>query len=274
MTAGGGVDAFGSWPPGTAPSVADLRQHLIVTRIAGDVATTRENNLRNFGLMSARDPGYLFGLRPRGPWTPAEVLALMHQRVGVQADPVHAEGQDTIDPDRTIDRLDAMAERLRLAVERQERVILATGHPGGIGVIHLEVARVLRDRGCQILAPAEGWRFSEGDRRRHVRYFAGVAVAASGASLHHTHSPAPMEAMLAELASTGQPPPDLVFGDHGWAGAAGQAGIDSVGFADCNDPALFVGEAEGTVLVSVPADDNVRPRLYAPMTAYLLRHVY
>ncbi len=49
MTAGGGVDAFGSWPPGTAPSVADLRQHLIVTRIAGDVATTRENNLRNFG---------------------------------------------------------------------------------------------------------------------------------------------------------------------------------------------------------------------------------
>ncbi|MDP9433102.1 MAG: phosphatase [Actinomycetota bacterium] len=91
MTAGGGVDAFGSWPPGTALSVADLRQHLIVTRIAGDVATTRENNLRNFGLMSARDPGYLFGFRPRGPWTPPDVLALMHQRVGVQADPVHAE---------------------------------------------------------------------------------------------------------------------------------------------------------------------------------------
>ncbi len=138
MTAGGGVDAFGSWPPGTAPSVADLRQHLIVTRIAGDVATTRENNLRNFGLMSARDPGYLFGLRPRGPWTPPDVLALMHQRVGVQADPVHAEGQDTIDPDRTIDRLDAMAERLRLAVERRQRPPAALrAHDGVPAAPHL-----------------------------------------------------------------------------------------------------------------------------------------
>ena len=58
--------------------------------------------------------------------------------------------------------------------------------------------------------------------------------------------------------------------DHGWAGAAGQAGIDTVGFADCNDPALFVGEAEGRVLSCVPLDDNVEPRLYAPLTAYLL----
>ena len=58
--------------------------------------------------------------------------------------------------------------------------------------------------------------------------------------------------------------------DHGWAGAAGQAGITAVGFADCNDPALFVGEAEGLVAVAVPLDDNVPPHLYAPMTAYLL----
>ena len=65
-------------------------------------------------------------------------------------------------------------------------------------------------------------------------------------------------------------PPDLVIGDHGWAGAAGQAGVDAVGFADCNDPALFVGEAEGRVVSCVPLDDNVDPRRYAPLTAYLL----
>ena len=64
--------------------------------------------------------------------------------------------------------------------------------------------------------------------------------------------------------------PDLVVADHGWAGAAGQAGIDAVGFADSNDPALFVAEAEGKVLVCVPLDDNVAPHLYAPLTAYLL----
>jgi hypothetical protein len=88
--------------------------------------------------------------------------------------------------------------------------------------------------------------------------------------LNHTHSPRPMQAMLAELAATGADPPDLVLADHGWAGAAGQAGITSVGFADSNDPALFVGEQEGKVRVAVPLDDNVEPHLYGPLTAFLL----
>ncbi|HEX6920145.1 MAG TPA: phosphatase, partial [Actinomycetes bacterium] len=56
----------------------------------------------------------------------------------------------------------------------------------------------------------------------------------------------------------------------GWAGAAAQAGVEAVGFADSNDPALFVGEEEGTVAVAVPLDDNVAPHLYIPVTGYLL----
>jgi hypothetical protein len=58
--------------------------------------------------------------------------------------------------------------------------------------------------------------------------------------------------------------------DHGWAGAAGQAGIDTVGFADSNDPALFAGAAEAKIAVCVPLDDNVLPHHYAPLTSYLL----
>jgi hypothetical protein len=89
--------------------------------------------------------------------------------------------------------------------------------------------------------------------------------------LNHSHSPRPMEAMLAALAEAGEAPPDLVVGDHGWVGAAGQAGVTAVGFADSNDPGLFVGEEEEVVTVAVPLDDNVAPHLYTPLTAYLLR---
>ena len=78
-----------------------------------------------------------------------------------------------------------------------------------------------------------------------------------------------MRAVL-EAASRDGGPPDLVVADHGWAGAAAQAGIETVGFADSNDPALFVGEAEGKVAVAVPLDDNVLPASYAPLAAYLL----
>lgn len=253
---------------------SQLREHLVTSRIAGDVATTRQNNLANYARMSARDPGHLFGLRPAGTWTPGEVLDLMVQQVGVRPDPAYVEGPDTIDPDRTLAALDAMASRLRRAAERRERVLVATGHPRGVFAIHDEAARLLAAAGCTLLTPAAGWSFVKpAGVRREIRYVGTVAMVSADGELKHTHSPLPMEAMLAELAEPGEGPPDLVVADHGFAGAAGQAGVDSIGFADCNDPALFVGEAEGRLQVVVPLDDNVSPNLYAPVTDYLLGEV-
>ena len=277
------MTAVSSRYPRTAHSVGDvtatteiptrdqLVTHLVNSRIAGNVATTRQNNLQNFGRMSRREPLYLFGLRPAGRWSYEDVLALMAERCGVIADPAHAYGQDTIDTDRTLDRLDAMADRIRLAARRQERVVIGTGHPIGLRPTHAAVGAGLAAAGCTLLTPAAGWPHPDvpelGEQSGTLDWVDGVGVLRSpGGMLKHSHSPLLVEAVLAALDT----PPDLVIGDHGWAGAAGQAGIDSVGFADCNDPALFVGEAEGRVISCVPLDDNVDPRLYVPLTAYLL----
>ena len=59
----------------------------------------------------------MIGLDPAGAWAPADVLALMVERCGVSPDPGYTRGPDTIDPDRTIERLEAMAARLRDAAE-------------------------------------------------------------------------------------------------------------------------------------------------------------
>jgi hypothetical protein len=257
------------------PTRAELRDHLVATRLAGQVATPRENNLHNFLRMSRREPLHLFGLDPVGAWTPDDVLALMAERCGVSPDPAYSAGGDTIDPDRTLDRLDAMADRIGRAAARRERVMVATGHPVGLRPTHTAVATALGAAGCPLLTPAAGWPHPDdpayGDQRGTLGYASGVGVlVGSSGLLRHTHSPLLMQAALAALADRGQAPPDLVVADHGWAGAAGQAGIDSVGFADCNDPALFVGEAEGKVLSCVPLDDNVDPRHYRPLTSYLL----
>ncbi|MEP6696668.1 MAG: phosphatase [Pseudonocardiales bacterium] len=256
------------------PTREDLRQHLVDSRIAGNVATSRQNNLENFSRMSRREPAYLFGLSPEGRWSFDDVLAVMVQRCGVSADPEHLSGQDTIDPDLTVDRLEAMGARIGAAARRRERVLVCTGHPHGLRPVHAAVGAALKAAGASLLTPAEGWRHPAGGPHGNdghaLRYVDGVGVLSGKIGLHHTHSPEPMRAILASLEAAGQAPPDLVVADHGWAGAAGQSGADSVGFADCNDPALFVGEAEGKVLVSVPLDDNVAPYLYEPMTAYLL----
>jgi hypothetical protein len=252
-----------------------LRAHLVEARIAGDVATPREDNLAKYRMFADRVPRAMFGLRPRGRWDLTDLVALMAARVGVSPDPGHVRGPDTIDPDLTVAALERMAARLADAAQPGARVVVATGHPAGLLPVHLAVAAALRRAGAQALTPAAGWSYpvstSNGTEGREIRYVGDVAMVSDRGGLNHTHSPLPMEAMLATLESAGQPPPDLVVGDHGWTGAAGQAGVPAVGFADSNDPGLFVGEDEGTVEVAVPLDDNVAPHLYAPMTAFLLR---
>jgi hypothetical protein len=105
----------------------------------------------------------------------------------------------------------------------------------------------------------------------NLRYVGGVAVCAErGSALRHSHSPLGMRLMLRRLAEDGIAPPDLVVADHGFAGAAAAAGLDVVCFADSNDPALVVGEAERRVLVTVPIDDNIQPHRYGQVIDFLL----
>jgi hypothetical protein len=254
-------------PAPVAPTRQDLADHLIRTRIAGDVATSRENNLDHYRALAEGNQYYWLGLDLGDRWTdPAAVLELMVERCGVVADPGHRHGQDTIDPELTVGALDRMADVLHKAAENGSRVLLATGHPAGLFAVHHALAAALVNTGCSVVAPAEHL-YADGGEIRHL---AGVFMLHRGGGLVHTHSPDPMREILDALEQDGEPLPDLVIADHGWAGYAGGQGIDTVGFADCNDPALFVGEAEGSLLVSVPLDDNVPPHHYAPLTAYLL----
>jgi hypothetical protein len=250
-----------------APSRRALVSHLIRTRIAGDVATTRENNLDHYRELAEGNRYYWFGLDLGDRWSdPGAVLELMAERCGVVPEPGHRVGQDTIDPELTVDGLDRMAVALHKAVENRSRVLLATGHPAGLYAVHHVLAAALRAAGCTLVLPPDHL-YADGGEIRHL---GAVAMLHRAGGLVHTHSPDPMREILNALERAGEAPPDLVVADHGWAGCAGGRGIDTVGFADCNDPALFVAEAEGKVLVTVPLDDNVPPHFYAPMTAYLL----
>ena len=120
-----------------APSRDELRDHLLTHRIAGAVATPREDNLRKYAMFAERDPYHLFGLEPERVWTQGDVVKLMATRAGVSADPKHRAGQDHIDVDLTLDGLDRFADRLGAARELRQRVLLATGHPSTLLAVHL-----------------------------------------------------------------------------------------------------------------------------------------
>lgn len=265
-----GTCATGFPGGGTRPPERDaLLRHLVGTRIAGDVATPRENNLAHYRSLANGDRHFWLGLELGDRWSDEQdVLAVLAERCGVDDDPDHRAGQDTIDPLLTAAALDRAAAELRRAVDGGLRVLFATGHPGSLLDMHGSLARAVHAAGCEVVRVPFGTAADEAV----VVQFGGVAVLERGASLWHTHSPAPMAAVLDALAEAGEPAPGLVVADHGWAGCAAQRGVRTVGFADCNDPALFLGEAEGTLAVTVPLDDHVaEPRQYEPLTAYLLK---
>ncbi|GAA1004565.1 hypothetical protein STXM2123_2941 [Streptomyces sp. F-3] len=262
-------------------STAALRAHLLRTGLAGTVRTSREDSLRSYRLFAARDPRVLIGIDPEGEWRQQDLLELMALRCGVSADPAYTFGHDVIDPELTLAALDAFADRLGLAARRGEPVLLGTGHPHRLLGFYATLANALSAAGCAVLTPAQGrciditTRF--GLRPHRLVYVRGVALVRPcegerpgcepGA---HTHSPLPVRLALAAAADAGGPLPKLVIGDHGWVCGAGQLGFEAMGPADTNDPAPFVGQAEGRVSVVVPLDDSVRSAYYRPLARYVL----
>ncbi|MZD04050.1 phosphatase, partial [Streptomyces sp. SID5785] len=149
--------------PSDTPTRADLIDHLVRTRIAGDVATPRENNLSHYRKLANGDRHFWLGLELGDRWTDEQdVLAVMAERCGVVDDPEHRHGQDTIDPELTVDALERMAARLHKAAEDRQSVLFATGHPGGLLDVHRATAAALRAAGCEIVVIPEGLATEEG----------------------------------------------------------------------------------------------------------------
>lgn len=174
----GRAGGYGSIP--RVLSTGALRAHLLAARLAGPVATPRENSLRSYRLFAARDPRVMLGLSPERTWNEPELLRLMADRCGVSADPAHVSGPDAIDPERTVTALDAFAERLGRAAARRVPVLLGTGHPHRLLGFYAGLADALSAAGCPVLTPAQGrciditTRF--GVRTYNLDYVRGVAL--------------------------------------------------------------------------------------------------
>lgn len=243
-----------------------LADYLDSVSITGHVATPREVNVRHIHrfIDGAEDLG--FGVQWRRNWTYNDVFDLMHRRVGTSSDHQHLEGQDTISARLCVAALDRMAARLAEAASARQTVLFATGHPAGLFPVHAALAKAMNGAGCHVVEVPAGIGFGEGD----IRQIGKVLMWHQHGNLMHTHLPTPMQSVLARLEADDGPVPELVVADHGWAGQAAEQGIDTIGFADCNDPGLFVSEAQGQLQVAVPLDDNVSPGLYGPLVDYVL----
>jgi hypothetical protein len=246
------------WIPGDYDRET-LRTALVADGPAGVNSHDRPNVLWKIKRLCQGDPDSRFGMSGVSDLPSGEVLRLVAEASGIDPDPDLRHGPVVVDANRVLDSFERIGDRLAIAAERGERVLLATGHPTGLPVLYQETGKLLADRGAKVIRPLEGFTwFDDGGRRRQIRYFAGVAVLTDRASALHTHGPEAMGRMLSEMT------PDLVFADHGFAGAAIEAGVETLSIADVNDPALVVAHAQGRAGPVAVMDDNVQPEAYWP----------
>lgn len=250
----------GRWTPRPYPH-EELAAALVHGRVAG-VATHPLDNVRgNIRMLLEGDPDKQFGLRglPEAMLFD-EVLDLVAREAGAPIDPMQEAGEVHIAPEPILEASRSLGERLALSAERGERVLIATGHPGGLDLLYRELEGLLLTHGASVSKPADRERWRDPDLTHDwiIGYLSGVGMLTDGRAPRHTHRPDAMRRMLAHDV------PDLVLADHGFAGAAIEAGVETVSVADVNDPALLIAKAQGRTEVVLVMDDHVAPDAYWP----------
>jgi hypothetical protein len=240
----------------------EVREQLVAAGITGPHQShSRANNLEKIRASLAGDPEATFGLSGLDRYQAHEILGFVAEVTGCSPDIALCDGYDTIDPDRTIVAIVAAGRQLGRAAAEGRLLLAATGHPTGMLEHHIHVVAAYRRAGGKVLRLREEESLDISHKGRHseVRYVGGVGCLADWGTLRHTHSPAAMEALL-----EGAPWPDVVLGDHGFAGAAIERDIATVAVMDINDPPLAVAAAEQRNVTIIPMDDNRSPRRYQP----------
>lgn len=231
--------------------------------IAGWIDTPLHDVHRKARQLADGRPDASHGL---GHLLPARAEEVLEALGDLSGSPVPPEKSDQagfwVDPQRTVDQVHAAAKRLRQAVDEGRRVFFGTGHPSGPLELYVRLAAELERRGIDVMRFGEGEAFSIGgvEGRFTVRFVAGVACLYRGGSLLHTHHFEPMEYLM----SVG-PRPDLVIGDHGFAGVALARGIETIAIVDANDPGLLLACARRLPIHPILCDDNRPPGAYAPV---------
>jgi hypothetical protein len=247
-----------------ATRVDEIRElglrRIVETQVAGSgTGHAREHNLLAIQKFVDGDPHCAWNFPNPRDYAFNDVLGMIASLTGCSSDPGHRVGDGYISPNRTLAGLEQGALRIADTARRGGTFLLATGHPGSMLSYYLGVAGIIEALGGRLITPARGL---EVPPKCVLDYVGPVAVLTDRSNLLHTHDFSQMEDMLAEAGDV-----DMVVADHGYAGAAIEAGIPTIATMDTNDPALAVWKRAGADLTIIPIDDNEILSAYLPHVA-------
>ncbi len=231
----------------------EITARLLLGGIAGPHCShSREDNVLKASQLASGDPDSTFGMADVASATTEEGLDAVQAVTGAREP-----GGAYIDPDATIAGVRAASARLGEACRNGATIVVATGHPGPLLGHHTRLVEAITAAGGKLIRPLDEMGVTLAGARRIYRYLRGVGAVTDGVRGLHTHSPLPMEQVMEDGER-----PELVFADHGFAGAALSGGIPVIACMDTNDTALAVAHARGRDITLIPLDDGRRPDAY------------
>jgi hypothetical protein len=233
-------------------------QRIHETRVAGKgTRHDRADNIKAVEQMVAGNPHYTFGIKRLERLTTSEVLDAVSAMTGCSRDYAYREGVGYISPQSTLYGLELATKLILETARKRGRFVIGTGHPGSLLLFYVELVKLIRAWGGDVVEVAEGTPIPP---NFELDYVEGVAVLTDRASLWHTHDSRPMQTILDANGAV-----DLAGVDHGFVGGAINANVPAVTIMDTNDPAPAVAKRMGAKLVIVPMDDNRLPHDYLPI---------
>ncbi|HEY2666658.1 MAG TPA: phosphatase [Actinomycetota bacterium] len=231
----------------------EITARLLLGGVAGPHCShSRDDNVLKASQLVSGDPDSTFGMADLATATTEEGLKAVQAVTGAPGP-----GEAYIDPEATIAGVRAASSRLSEACRNGATIVVATGHPAPLLAHHARLVEAITAAGGKVIRPLDEMGVTLAGSHRIYRYLQGVGAVTDGVRGLHTHSPLPMEQVLEDGER-----PELVFADHGFAGAALFRGVPVIACMDTNDTALAVARARGGDITLIPMDDGRRPDAY------------
>jgi len=222
-----------------------------------DTRHNRAANLQAIRNVLDGDSHYTWDIPGLEDFSFEETLETIASITGCSHDPTVTDGGGYISPNATLKALEAAAGKISAVAKGGGSFLLGTGHPGSLLWFYVELGRLIRAWGGEVLQPARG---ASVPPNHELGYIDGVAVTTDRASLMHTHGHFAMDVMIEQATRV-----DLVIADHGYAGAAINANVQVIAVMDTNDPALALASRLSVGVLIIPMDDNRPLNAYMPV---------
>jgi hypothetical protein len=158
-----------------------------------------------------------------------------------------------IDPELTMIALDEACARIAESAMHGARIIFACSRPSATLPLFIELAKLSKDAGANILESFDNTSsfISDGRKGRRFTWSGSVAVVTDSESLLSCNDAKAADDLLFHL-----PRPDLVVADHIFAGAALTSGLPTIAFTGIESLAVSVASVPEAQCLAIPISIN------------------